>query len=54
MLSCINCLGGGDWSDPDPGVITPSTLGADQGSKDLTVCYGSFLLINFCTTKSVQ
>ena len=28
----INCLGGGAWSEPDPGVITLSTLGTVQGS----------------------
>ena len=40
-MSSSMYLGGGAWSDPDPGVITPSTIGTVQGSKDLTVCCGS-------------
>ena len=44
----INCLGGGAWSEPDPGVITLSTLGTVQGSWDLvTVCYGSIVNYQF-------
>ena len=48
----INCLGGGAWSDPDPGVITPSTLGTVQGSKDLTVCCGSYFNYQFLYNKT--